>query len=177
MGCRCTGMIFRIRIGKWRFTFSAAPVVDVVGVNSKLPDGNHILMWDFDDMKLEDIISWLRPIQWFCKLPRIFILNTGRPNSYIAYCFKRMNFISACSIIAMTPGVCKNFFKYGVYRGHFTLRVTPKEYRKIKLAAIMKSGYKEDAVIKELQSWTKYETISDTANTRRVEINVTRKNM
>jgi len=154
-------MILRGRIGNVRVTFTIAPVVDVVGVNSLLPDGNHILMWDFDDVSLYEVVTTLFGVQMLFKLPNIYILLTKKPDHYIAYCFKRCTWRQAIGIIATTPCVDMNFFKYGVYRGRFTLRVGPKCGRIPKLVVVLRSTIPEDVSIPELKSWVKYETLPD----------------
>jgi len=154
-------MILRFKLGRWRFTFSFAPVTEVVGVNSKLPNGRHILMWDFDGKQLGQVITWLEDIQHLYQLPRIYVLNTGKKNHYIAYCFKKVPWRKAVEIIATTIGVCWHFFKYGVYREKFTLRVSPKCGRRPKLAWLLNSNVPEDAYITDLKSWVKYETLED----------------
>jgi len=148
-------MIFKIRIAHWRFTFTFAPVTDIIGVNSTLPEGDHILMWDFDNIPLDDVITALQSVKYFYTLPNIYIFNTGTPDHYIAYCFKAMPWRHSVSIVAATIGVDPNFFKYGVYREHWTLRVTPKEGRKPKLVKILHSTIPEDVNISELNSWVK----------------------
>lgn len=148
-------MIIKIRIAHWRFTWTFAPVTDVTGVNSTLPDGSHITMWDFDDVPLQDIVNTLTTVQYFHKLPNIYVLNTGLVNHYIAYCFKSMPWKRSILIVAETDFVDPNFFKYGVYREHWTLRVTPKEGRKPKLVDIIHSFRPEDCSIDELNSWVK----------------------
>jgi len=165
-------MIFRLRIGRWRFTFTMAPVVDVVGVNSLLPNGNHILLWDFDHTTQGYVENTLIHIQYTYALPRIYVFQTKKDENFIAYCFYQCSWRRCIEIIATTKGVDKYYFKYGVYREHFTIRVTPKEGRNIKLVKILESSVPENATIKELRSWTKYETLSDQANTRKVELNI-----
>jgi hypothetical protein len=163
-------MIFKVKIGHWRFTFTFAPVTNIIGVNSNLQDGNHILMWDFDDIDLNAIEDTLRTVQLLHNLPNIYILTTGKKNHYIAYCFKRCSWEGSITIVADTVGVDPNFFKYGVYRGHWTLRVSPKEGRKPKLVTVLKGWIHEDCSIDELNSWTKYETLADAAPMRKWEL-------
>jgi hypothetical protein len=154
-------MIWQLRIGNWKFTFTFAQVTDVIGVNSTLPDCNHILMWDFDDVLLDNIEIILTNIQKRHKLPNIYILNSGKPLHYIAYCFARVPWRKAFGIIASTPFVDWNFIKYAAVRGHFTLRVSPKNGRKPRLVSILKSKHPESAQIRELRNWVKYETLTD----------------
>jgi hypothetical protein len=148
-------MIIRIRIGHWRFTFTLYEVTDITGVNSLLPDGNHILMWDFDDIPLCQVVITLKCIQDDYELPNIRILYTGKPNHYIAYCFKRCTWWDTKRIIAATPYVCSDYYKWGIFRKRFTLRVTPKEGRKPELIAILNSEVPEDVKVSELTSWVK----------------------
>ena len=148
-------MIIRIRIGNWRFTFTLYQITDITGVNSLLPDGNHILMWDFDDVPLEIVQSELGIIQSIYDLPTIYILNTGKPNHYIAYSFAKCTWRLTVEILAATPHICEDYFKWGVFRKRFTLRVTPKEGRKPKLVALLYSKTPEDVNVSELTSWVK----------------------
>ena len=90
--------------------------------------------------------------------------------NYIAYCFKRLPWRKVVEIIASTQGVDWNFFKYGVYRERFTLRVSPKCSRKPKLVYILRSPEKEDVYITDLKSWVKYETLEDGWKSKKVEI-------
>jgi len=156
-------MIWKWRVGRWRITFTFAPVTNVTGVNSNLEDGNHILMWDFDDTTFDDVFKSLLTTQRVYELPNIYILETLKDKNFMAYCFKRTPLFEAAEIIAFTKGVDWNYFKYGVYRNHFTLRVTPKCGREIKLIWTLKSGVPEDCSIPELKSWTIYETLADGA--------------
>ena len=148
-------MILRLLIGSWRFTFTMAPITKVTGVNSNLPNGDHILMWDFDEIPLIVVETALGLMQDIYELPNIYILNTGTQDHFIAYCFESLCWKEVVEILAATPYLDDNFFKYGVYRDHFTLRVTPKEGRKPKLVHTLKSIRPETASIDELSSWTK----------------------
>lgn len=165
-------MIFKIRISHWRFTFTFAPVTDVVGVNSNLPDGKHIIMWDFDDIPLWLVRGALEVVATKFRMPNIYIFTTGAPDHYVAYCFKRVCWSDSVMIVATTAGVDPNFFKYGVYRGHWTLRVTPKEGRKPRLVQVLASPLKEDCFVEGLNSWTKYETLADSAPMKKMELNL-----
>ena len=148
-------MIFKIRFGKMKLTITLAPVIDVIGVNSLLPDGNHILMWDFDDKPLDLISASLRLQQYLHDLPKIRILETRLNKGYIAYCLTRCTLNKAIEIISGTQFICYNFLKWGTFRKRFTLRVTPKEGRKPKLVALLYSKTKEDVTVSELTSWVK----------------------
>lgn len=154
-------MIWRIRLGKWRITFTIAPVTDVIGVNSQLDSGEHILMWDFDNVPLTDVIMALEATQRIYNLPNIYILETKKNTNYIAYCFQRCTWKKCVEIIISTPHIDMDFFKYGVYREHFTLRVTPKSGRRPKLVYTLRSQVPENVYITDLKHWVKYETLED----------------
>jgi hypothetical protein len=112
-------------------------------------------MWDFDDYPLILVETALKYVQNKFELPNIYILNTGKSDHFIAYCFEKMAWILSVEIVASTSLVDKNFFKYGVYRERWTLRVSPKEGRKPKLVKVLRSEYPETASIGELNSWVK----------------------
>lgn len=152
-------MIIKLRIGHIRITFTIAQVIDVLGVNSKLPDGNHILMWDFDNLLLKDVKENLRIVQQTFSLPKIYILLTSPPNNYIAYCFKRCTFRQAITIIGSTNGVDLNFYKWGIFRKRWTLRVGAKLGIIPLCISVLDNMIWEDADITELRSWVKYETL------------------
>jgi hypothetical protein len=114
-------------------------------------------MWDFDNTPLSLIKVDLTSLQQQHNLPNIYILNTGKPNHYIAYCFKRCQWWNAKRIIAQSLFTCEDYFKWGIFRKRFTLRVTPKEGRKPKLVALLYSKTKEDVKVSELTSWVKDE--------------------
>ncbi len=154
-------MIIKFRISKFRITLTFARVIDVIGVNSNLPDGNHILMWDFDDMRLADVFESLGEQQIMYNLSKIYILETTPKKNYIAYCFTKLPWFDACKVVITTRGVCRSFIKFGLIRDHFTLRVSPKCGRKPKLVGIIPSEFPDDLTANDLQSWVKYETLPD----------------
>jgi len=152
-------MIFKLRFGKWRLTITLSPVIDVYGVNSQLPDGTHILMWDWDNTTLEAVIAGLNMIQLMYELPNIYVLESLKNKNYMAYCFAKVTWQQAKEIIASTPFVCENFYKWGVFRRKFTLRISPKEGRKPELVAILTSPIPEACTPEDMQDFVKYETL------------------
>ena len=154
-------MILRVKLANYRFTFSFAHVEKVAGVNSNLSDGNHILMWDFDEKTIWQVITELHNVQLVYNLPKIYILETKDSSNYFAYCFKRTPWRKAVEIITYTKHVDWGFIKFGVFRGHFTLRITPKCLRKPNLVKILPSTTKETVDISELGNFVEYETLSD----------------
>lgn len=165
-------MIVKVTLGCWRFTFSMAPITNIIGVNSNLPSGDHIIMWDFDATTINDVIFELQSIQRIYKLPNIYIAETSKDTGFHAWCFKRVTFRKLVEILASTKGVDWNYFKYGVYRGNFTLRVSPKCGRVIKHKATLFSDVPEDVTVHDLKSWVKYETLADGRESKKHEFKV-----
>jgi len=151
-------MIKRLTIGDLRLTFSCARITRVIGVNSELEDGNHILMWDFDDVPLDKVKSALRKVQTRYFLSDIIILKTKEPDSYNAWCFTRVPWQRAVEIVAATEHVDWGFFRYSVWRYHFTLRTTPKNGRDSRQVARLEGYELPTARIEDLKYWVEYET-------------------
>lgn len=152
-------MILRARIRNLRITLTMAHVVDVTGVNSCLPDGRHILMWDFDNTKLDTVMQRLKVVQSMFGLSSIFIFRSSAPDNYIAYCLQAHSWEATRAIIAWTKGIDGNFYKWGIFRKRFTLRVGKKCGSTPKIAAMLVSPIKGDVQVQELQSWVSYETL------------------
>jgi len=152
-------MILKLKLKSWVASISLTRLTQVVGVHSNLKDGRHILMWDFDDLKLIKVRTALAFVQWTYHLPKIYILNTGTPHHYIAYCFKALPWIRTVEIIAATKGIDQNYFRLGVIRKHWTLRISDKEGRKIKLVYIIPSKVPEDTNADKLFSYVRYNTM------------------
>lgn len=117
-------------------------------------------MWDFDEVPLDAVKDALKKVQTRYYLSTIHICRTKVPDNYIAYCFSSQEWRTACEIVAQTQNVDWNFFRFGVYRGHFTLRVSPKGERTIKLATRLEGYVLPDCKPEDLKSWVKYETLS-----------------
>ena len=152
-------MILRTTIKGIRLTFSIARVTKVIGVNSKLGDDTHILMWDFDDVPLEDVRSALRVVQSRYLLSDILILRTNEPDNYVAYCFSSQLWRRAVEIIAATVRVDWQFLRFGIYRGHFTIRVTSKNGRIPYLVEMLEGHTLPDCKPPDLESWVRYQTL------------------
>ena len=153
-------MILRMTVKRIRATLTIARIVKVIGVNSELENGLHILMWDFDEIPLPDVRDALKRVQTRYCLSTIHILRTKVPDNYIAYCFSSFSWRTAVEIIAQTEYVDWQFFRFGVYRGHFTLRVTPKNEREIKLAHRLEGYELPNCKPSDLKSWVRYETLN-----------------
>jgi hypothetical protein len=152
-------MIFKLRLKSWQASLALTRLTTVVGVNSTLPGGFHILMWDFDNLELPLVKASLGWVQEQYDLPCIHILNTGKPNHYIAYCFEVCTWIKSVAIIASTWGIDQNYFRLGVIRKHWTLRISDKEGQRIHYACMLPSLIPQSAHLKDLTSFTEYDTM------------------
>lgn len=153
-------MIKRLTIGHYRLTLTCARIAKVIGVNSFVDEDTHILMWDFDEVPLDDVVAALYIVQKRYMLSDIRILRTKEPDNYIAYCFTSCEWRMAVEVIASTLNVDWQFLRFGVYRGHFTLRVTPKGERTPYWVKTLEGLCLPDVKPEDLESWVRYETLS-----------------
>ena len=152
-------MIRTLNIGHHKATFTWAKITTVIGVNSKAGEGQHILMWDFDEIPLEDVKTALRVVQTRYWLSDIRIIRTKEPDNYQAWCFSTFDLQTAAAILASTEHIDWQFFRFGVFRQHWTLRTSPKLGRTPKFCCQLE-GYREpDISPVDLKSWVKYETL------------------
>ncbi len=131
---------------------------NAIGINSKLKDGKHILMWDFDTVALGDVTESLFFIQEEFFLPNIYVLSTGAAYHYHAYCMHRVSFLDAAHIISITEHVDENFFRIGCCRGYWTLRISDRKGRKIERVDTLKSRRKESVSKYDMVSFCMYST-------------------
>lgn len=120
-------MIITGHIGKHQLTVSYRKMQTQTGINSKLADGQHILMWDFDDTSLAKLVAALKDIQEEYHLPAIHILKTNKYAGYHAYCLKRCSFLKALHILSASFYIDQAFLRIGACRGFWTLRISPKK--------------------------------------------------
>lgn len=146
--------------GHWRATFTLAKITTVTGVNSDVGFGNHILLWDFDNLSLDAVLRSLAAVQKAHPLPGIHIYRTrSDADNYHAVCLAVRPWREVVAIIAATPMVDWNFLKWGIHRGHFTLRIGPKEGEIPFPVTFITGELEEDIDWKGLTSFTNYETV------------------
>lgn len=151
-------MDIRFDIGPVRVYIGVKRMTWVDGVNSKLEDGQHFLQWDFDGVKLNDVYSSLWAAQFTHDLPPVYILSTGKPDAYHAYCLKRHDWTKAFEIVWKTADVCNTFVKMAFLRSYFTLRFGPKSGREITFAGYLESGAAEDVDATKIHNFVRYYT-------------------
>lgn len=149
---------FELRLGEpWlNLHFSFERVETVGGVNSKINEHTHFLMWDFDLIPLPIVIESLREVQAYFDLPTITILASGRKDCYHAYCFKACSFLETRIILASTPNLDLKHFAIGLMRGYFTLRYTDAGGYNFKSVGALVSDTPADLSYKEVKSWVQY---------------------
>jgi len=142
-------MHFRLRIGSFNFYVALRREYRAEGINSRLIGSNeHILLFDFDSVPEEEVIRELQDVQAKFDLPDIYVLETGAPEHYHAYCFAKLSRALVCTILANTPSVDRVFFALGVLRGYWTLRISKKKGRDFKLVKVL-FGYRPEEVSPE----------------------------
>jgi len=146
------------RIGSWDGYVRLGRVSKMKGMCSNLASGNHILMWDFDDVPLKAVVAVLRKSIEVYDLSDIMILETKEDTNYIAYCFTECKWKEALRIVLDTPLVCWNFWRLSVIRGYFTLRISEKGGRIPIWRATLPGTFKADVGINDLVHAITYET-------------------
>ena len=151
-------MHYRLDIKGWRFYIAITHSQQLHGVNSQLGDDYHFLMWDFDNVELGRLFEELEHIQWLFELPAIHILQSSLPNSYHAYCFARRPWGMVLQILATTQYIDQQFFKIGVIRGYFTLRIEDKKAGLLKAVGRIPSLVDNEVGTDEITSFANYWT-------------------
>jgi len=146
-----------IRLGNFRFTISMKYVGQTVGVNSRLVDGRHFLMWDFDTDSLRDVVASLRITQDKFALPKIYILRTRK--GFTAISLSRHDFMDCCCILSYTKYICQHFYRLGVARGYWTLRIGKKFGNVPELNVILDSHEEETVSPDEINDFVIYEIV------------------
>ena len=129
-----------------------------MGVNSQVGPDAHVLLWDFDNLALDLVVTSLVRILGFYNLPQIRVVAGSAPGKYHAYCLERNTWIQTVRILAATEGVCWKFFRFGVMRGKFTLRITGKDGQFPRTLVRIPSHKPETVTLDELSSFVRYES-------------------
>ena len=134
-----------LRIGNFQFRLYMSILEKRIGVCSQkaTTEDKHILLWDFDNSKISKINKTLKRLSIKHKLPTIYVISSS-PYSYHAYCFTSRPFRETIHILSDTPELDENYFRLGIVRGYFTLRITPRKDEYFKMVKIIKSIYKDE---------------------------------
>lgn len=104
----------------------------VLGINSRInkkDDDSHILLWDFDDEKLNDVYNSLLKVQKKYVLSNIYIVGGDKDKSFKALCFDRFTFWDMIGILYNTERIDKSFYRWSVRKGQSTMRISKKNGR------------------------------------------------
>ena len=142
----------------WHFHIGLSRSVKANGVCSDVGDGKHILMWDFDNVPGGDVVYALSEVQEKHRLSSIYLINTGLPRYYHAYCFTAREWPQVLYILADTKFLDQIYFKIGVVRGFFTLRYSKKEGRQFRQETVLTSTIPQDIDPFQLTHLVKYWT-------------------
>lgn len=148
----------RIKYKGWEFHAGLTHSQQMIGVNSKLEDGKHFIMWDFDNTELDKLSTILHMMQQAYTLSNIYIMSTGTPTHYHAYCFNKVSWNRLVGILLNTPLLDTGFLKVGFLRGYYTLRISPKQGREVKLVSVLASNVPETVTPTEIPEVIKYWT-------------------
>ncbi len=148
----------RIGIEKygWRFYLAISRLKPVKGMNSIHSSGKHIIMWDLDNISEMEAVITLEEVQETFKLPRIWLINTGLPRYWHAFCFKLLPWEDVVHILASSDKLDKVYFAIGIIRGYFTLRYSKKKGRQFQPAIILQGYGEEDIDPFEFTSFITY---------------------
>lgn len=124
----------KFRIGNFQVSLMAGPVTKVTGVNSTLKDGQHIVMWEFDETEELKVQAALWAVLCAHNLSDIHIARSHPDGGFHAYSFQRMSFVNSLHIVSGTAYVDPNYITLCAMRRHWTLRISDKgqgqpEYR------------------------------------------------
>lgn len=148
----------RLGLGPYRLYGALTRSRQILGVNSKLEDGSHVLMWDFDAVPgAFPVVRALRGVAMRHQTASIHILRSST-YGYHAYCFQRHGWPKTLEILADTPYLDPVYFKIGVIRGYFTLRIQDKKQGKLSPVETVSGFREEDVEDTEQRSFVRYWT-------------------
>jgi len=151
--------IHKLLPGSIEFLFLMRRLVKVKGVCSELPNGKHALFWDFDMVDKDKIINSLLDVQYKWELPTIYLLNTGVPLGYHAYCLRTLPFEFAAFVLLSTKNADRISISYGIRRGYWVLRFTPKGRRDFGEVISLPSDKRPDCEFEDLKTFVEYYTL------------------
>lgn len=119
-----------------RFTFYKLEGTE--GLDSILPNGKHILMWDFDNCNLDTVKASLKSVQDKYNLPDIHIYADNKPNSFRASSPQQVEFNQLLHILLDTSNIDRHYIEWTLKKGYATMRIGKKKGRSdIKLVDIL----------------------------------------
>lgn len=148
------------KIRTWHLDISLHQRQAVLGVNSILPDNQHLIMWDFDKQSYYLVLLELKRQQEDYGLSTIYIARSSVPGNYHAYCLSRVTWATLIYILQTTEGIDQQYIKLGVMRGYMTLRFTDKKDSQISALTKLISCTAPDIEWAELTNFERYFTLT-----------------
>jgi len=115
------------------------------GICSRIQGTNdrHILIADFDNVSLNELVHDLESLMIEFELPDIYIVQSS-PNHYHSYCFTNRCLRDVVYILYGMKYVDIDYIKLGVARGYYTLRYSRKDNdNDMKIVHMIKSPYND----------------------------------
>lgn len=140
-------------------TFAVVRVEETVGLNSNLPDGYHVLMWDVDNIAEEQLWNELENLRVNFQLPQIYAFKSSMTGHYHAICLRRSTWREAILAAGSLEHTDDQWLKGGVVRGYFTLRIGLKHGYEPEPQIIIPSDRDDDVALHELVNYDRYETV------------------
>lgn len=150
----------RGRIGRIRYSFVVRTVKNIQAITSRLEDGNHIIMWDFDGVPMATVLFYLGKIQESYLLPPIHISSSSNTGGYHAYCLYRCTWLESLHIVSGTKGIDPEYVSMAAWRKRWTLRLSDKGQGVPTYHDTLPSQIEETVAPVELTSWVDYEVWS-----------------
>ena len=153
-------MLWQPHIRNHRLTIAWIKYQTTEGLNSRLEDGQHCLMWDFDGFGFDIVRDGLNRVMKLYKLSSIYLFGSSPPDHYLALCLSRRPWIETVHIITSLPIIDKNWLRGGVARQYFTIRIGSKNGHYPEPLLVFKSDVPETVKIEDLKYYDRYETSS-----------------
>lgn len=151
-------MLWQPHIRNHRLTIAWVKYQTTEGLNSRLADGNHILMWDFDGYGYDIVCDGLIFCQRIYKLSNMYLFGSSPPDHFLCLCLSRRPWIGAVHIITSISIIDSQWLRGGVARQYFTIRIGKKNGHFPIPLKVFKSKVREDVKIEELTFYDRYET-------------------
>ena len=96
------------------FLIVKKPSEKTLGITSYCKDGKHVLFFDFDNSKLNEILYQLKKLQEYYLLSDIYVFENDTEDSFHAICLDKFDLYTAVEIIKQTTA--DKAFKYAPLR-------------------------------------------------------------
>jgi hypothetical protein len=135
----------------------------ILGINSRIgkrEDDKHILLWDFDNVYIWEVLDELKKVQLYYNLSNIYIIGGDKEHSFKAMCFDQYPFWEMIGILYKTSYIDKSFYRWTVRKGQATMRISKKKGRMdINVIDCIYSKNRIQPEIPEVLNFVKYETL------------------